>query len=93
MAQKTQQQVKSKGPNLQALGLKSPMEAIDILGLLRIDGHPIIKDDNTLLDPQAKANTIVEYFHKNYNLKPSQLPYLASIIKQQLKSGQLSWRR
>lgn len=82
-----QQHVKGKsaGPNFQALGLKSPMEVIDILALLKIDGEPVIKDDRALLDPKLKAQAVMEYFYKNFNVKPNDLPYLASQIKRDLK--------
>ena len=82
-----------KGPDLKALGLKSPMEVIDILALLKIDGEPIIKDDRALLDPKLKAQAVMEYFHKKHNVKPNDLPYIASLIKRDLKSGKIGWRK
>ncbi len=90
-----QQQVKGKsaGPNLQALGLKSPMEVIDILALLKIDGEPVIKDDRALLDPKLKTQVIMEYFHKKFNIKPNDLPYFASLIKHDLKHGKIGRRK
>jgi hypothetical protein len=88
-----QQTQNQSGPNLQALGLKSPMEVIDILALLKIDGEPVIKDDRSLLDPNQKAKAIMEYFLREFNVKPGDLPYLASIIKQDLKNGKLGWRK
>ncbi|NQT30435.1 MAG: hypothetical protein HQ596_07670 [Candidatus Saganbacteria bacterium] len=82
-----QPQTKSKsGPNLAILGLKSPMEVIDILGLLKIDGKPIIKDEQTLLDPKKKAQAIMEFFQKNFKVKPNNLPHLASLVKKDLKN-------
>ena len=90
----TNQQTKTQsGPNLQALGLKSPMEVIDILALLKVDGEPIILDDKALLDPNLKAQAVIEYFQKRFNVKPSDLPYLASLIKHDLKRGKIGWRR
>jgi len=93
MALHQQTKEKSAGPNLQALGLKSPMEVIDILALLKIDGEPVIKDDRALLDPKLKAQVIMEYFHKKFNIPPNDLPYLASIIKHDLKHGKIGWRK
>jgi hypothetical protein len=84
---------KSAGPNFQALGLKSPMEVIDILALLKIDGEPIIKDDKMLLDPKQKAQAVIEYFYNKFEVKPIDLPYLASLIKRDLKQGKLGWRK
>ena len=87
------QEEKKSGPNLQALGLKSSMEVIDILGLLRIDGEPVIKNDQSLLDPKEKARAVIEYFVDKHNLKPGELPYVAAAIKTELKSGRLAWRK
>lgn len=81
------------GPNLAALGFKSPMEVIDILALLKVDGEPIIKDDRAILDPKLKAQAVLEYFHTKFNITPNDIPYLASLIKQDLKSGKLNWRK
>ena len=81
------------GPNLTALGLKSPMEVIDILALLKVDGEPIVKDDRAILDPKLKAQTVLEFFHKKFNISPNEIPYLASLIKHDLKNGKLSWRK
>ena len=77
--------------NLKTLGLKSPMEVIDILGALKIDGSPVINDDKAFLNPQLKAETVLRFFTGKFNLKPNELPYLASIIKRKLKSGELSF--
>ncbi len=93
MALRQQVKGKSAGPNFQALGLKSPLEVIDILALLKVDGEPVIKDDRALLDPKLKAQAIMEYFHKNFNIKPNDLPYLASLIKHDLKNGKIGWRK
>jgi hypothetical protein len=79
------------GPNLQALGLKSPMEVIDILGAVKIDGAPIITDDKAFLNPQLKAELVVRYFNEKFGVKPSELPHLASLIKRDLKSGKLKF--
>ncbi|MFH1683605.1 MAG: hypothetical protein ABIA67_01850, partial [Candidatus Margulisiibacteriota bacterium] len=87
-----QQQAKNKGPDLKILGLKSPMEVIDILALLKIDGEPIIKDERALLDPKQKAQTVMEYFQIKFNVKPNDLPYLASLIKHDLKHGKIGRR-
>lgn len=89
-----QKQAKSNpGPNLKALGFKSPMEIIDLLALLKIDGEPIIKDDRALLNPKLKTQAVAEYFLKNYNVKPNDLPYLASLIKHDLKHGKIGGRK
>ncbi|MBU0672186.1 MAG: hypothetical protein KJ732_04060 [Candidatus Margulisbacteria bacterium] len=88
-----QQQTKTKGPDLKALGLKSAQEIFDLLALLKIGGEPIIKDDRQLLDPKEKAKAIFEYFHKNYGMEPDAIPYLASLIKRDLKAGKIGWRR
>lgn len=82
---------KQAGPNLQSLGLKSPMEVIDILGMLKIDGEPIVSDEKAILNPQLKAETIMKYFHEKFHVKPGELPYIASIIKRELKNGTLKW--
>lgn len=84
---------KQSGPNLKALGLKSPQEVIDLLALLKIDGQPIINDDRALIDPKQKAQKVMEYFQKKFDVKPNDLPYLASLIKNDLKHGKLSWRK
>lgn len=78
-----QKQVK-KGPDLKALGLKSPMEVIDILAIIKIDGKSVISDHNILLNPKAKAQAVVEFYHSNFNVKPNDLPYVASMIKKEI---------
>ncbi|MBU1026231.1 MAG: hypothetical protein KKA31_00705 [Candidatus Margulisbacteria bacterium] len=89
MAQNTQ----TKGPDFNALGLKSPMEVIDLLALLKIDGEPVIIDDKVLLDPKEKARAVMEYFGRRFNISPNDLPYFASLIKHDLKNGRLGWRK
>lgn len=84
-----QEQTKKKGPNFKALGLKSPMEVIDILALLKIDGEPVIKDDKLLLDPKLKAHAVMEYYAENFKVKPNDLPYLASLVKHDIKRGKI----
>lgn len=84
-------QTKASGPNLQALGLKSPMEVIDILGALKIDGVPVILDDKAFLNPQLKAELVIRYFTEKFKVKPNELPYVASLIKKDLKNGKLKW--
>ena len=73
------------GLNLQVLGLKSPMEVIDILALIKVDGQPIIKDDKAFLDPRLKAKLVMEYFHANYGVNPNDLPYVACLVKRKIK--------
>ncbi len=84
-------QKQAAGPNFQALGLKSPMEVIDILALLKIEGRPVITDDKAHLDPQLKAELVIKTMLENYGIKPNTLPYLAAVIKRNLKNGQLKW--
>jgi len=79
------------GPDLKALGLNSPMEIIDILGALKVDGKPVIVDDKAFLNPQMKAETVIKFFNENFNIKPNELPHLASVIKRDLKAGKLGW--
>jgi hypothetical protein len=88
-----QEQTKQKGPDLKALGLKSAAEIFDLLALLKIDGEPVIKEDQSLLDPREKARAVFEYFHHKFDLEPENLPYLASLIKRDLQNGKLNWRR
>lgn len=75
------------GPDLKALGLNSPMEVIDILAALKIDGKPVILDDKALLDPNAKAQTVIKYFNENFSMRPNELPHLAAAIKRDVKNG------
>lgn len=78
---------------MKALGLNSAQEVIDLLGLLKVDGEPIIKDDRALLDPKAKGRAVVEYFVEKFEMDPNDLPYLASLIKKDLKNGKIGWRK
>ena len=80
-----------KGPDLKALGLISPMEVIDILGAMKIDGQPVIIDDKAFLNPQMKAEQVLKFFNENFNMKPSELPHLAAVVKKDLKAGKLGW--
>jgi len=84
-------QSNSGGPDLKALGLSSPMEVIDILGALKIDGQPVITDDKAYINPQIKAEQVVKYFNLNFGLQPKELPQLASVVKRDLKAGKLGW--
>lgn len=86
-------QVKKSGPDFKALGLKSAAEIIDILAMLKIEGERVIKDDSVLLNPQAKAKSVMEFFIKRFRLDPAKLPYLASLVKHDLKNGKISWRK
>lgn len=65
------------------------MEVIDLLGALKIDGVPVITDEKTLLNPQLKAEIVIRYFGEKFGVKGSELPYLASKIKRDLKAGKL----
>ncbi len=78
-----------KESNLQALGIKSPIEVLDILGALKIDGAPIISDEKVILNPQLKAEAIFKYFAAKFGVKPNELPYIAALIKKKLKTGEL----
>lgn len=73
--------------NLSALGFKTPMDVIDILAILKIDGEPVIKDDRAFLDPKLKVKEVMSYFKEKFNVKPDELPYLASAIKDEMKKG------
>jgi hypothetical protein len=84
---------KQKAPNFEALGFKSPMEIIDLLALLKIDGEPIIKDEQIVLDPKLKAQAVMEFFLKNYNVPPNDLPYLAALVKKEIKNKQMTTRK
>ncbi|MBU0502319.1 MAG: hypothetical protein KJ811_03625 [Candidatus Margulisbacteria bacterium] len=86
-------EAKKSGPNFKALGLKSPAEVIDLLALLSIDNQKIISDERVLLNPKLKANAVMDYFHKNFKMDLADLPYLASMIKHDLKTGKVSWRK
>lgn len=66
------------------------MEVIDILASLRIDGEPVVKDDKAFLNPDQKANAVINYF-KNFGVAPNELPHLASVIKQELRQGKINW--
>jgi hypothetical protein len=83
----------NSGPDLKALGLNSAKEIFDLLSLLKIDGEPVIKDDRMLLDPKQKAQAVMEYFYKNFKVNPNDLPYLASLVKHDLKHGKIGWRK
>lgn len=89
----TAQETKKPGLDLKALGLKSAAEVFDILALLKIDGEPVIKEDQSLLDPREKARTVFEFFQQKFNLEPENFPYLASMIKRDLTNGKIRWRR
>ena len=80
----------NKPADLKALGLKSPMEVIDILALLRIDGEPVIKDDKDLLDAKRKAKAVVEFYTSHFQIDPKDLPYLASLVKHDIKHGKIT---
>ncbi|PIS28703.1 hypothetical protein COT42_07150 [Candidatus Saganbacteria bacterium CG08_land_8_20_14_0_20_45_16] len=84
---------KQNGPSLESLGLKSPIEIFDILSILRVDNEPLIKSSQALLDQKLKAQTIMEYFKTKFNISPGDLPYLASMIKHDLKHGKIKLRR
>ena len=79
--------VNQSGPNLEALGFKSPMDVIDVLAMLKIDGEPVVKDDKAFLNPQTKAQEVLDYFTQNFNMSPKELPYFASAVKQEIKKG------
>ena len=81
------------GPDLKALGLNSPMEVIDILGALKVDGRPVIIDDKAFLNPQMKAEQVIRFFSENFNTKPNDLPHLAAEIKKDVKAGKIDWGR
>lgn len=78
------------GINLQLLGFKSPMEVIDLLALIKVDGEPVVKDDKSFLDPRIKAKEVLEYFHNNFGVIPDELPFVAYVIKNKIKKGATS---
>jgi hypothetical protein len=80
-------QEKQGGINLQLLGFKSPMEVIDLLALIKVDGDPVVKDDKSFLDPRLKAKEVMEYFHKHFGVIPDKLPFIAYVIKNKIKKG------
>jgi hypothetical protein len=67
------------------------MEVIDILGAMKIDGQPVIIDDKAHLNPQMKAEQVIKFFNENFNVKPNDLPHLASVVKNDLKARKLGW--
>ncbi|MFA6548765.1 MAG: hypothetical protein WCT39_02370 [Candidatus Margulisiibacteriota bacterium] len=87
------QKTQTEGTNLKTLGLNSPQEVFDLLGLLKIDGEPIVKNEQDVLDPKLKAKAVIDYFSEKFNVKMDELPYIASLIKHDLKHGKLTWRR
>jgi hypothetical protein len=86
-------QTQNKGPDLKALGLKSATEVFDLLALLNVDGEPVIKNERILLDPKDKARAVFEYFNVNFGIEADNLPYLASLVKRDLKAGKIGWRK
>ena len=74
---------------MKSLGLKSPMEVIDILGALKIDGVPIINDEKVILNQQLKTEAIFKFFAAKFGVQPNELPYVAALIKRKLKTGEL----
>ncbi|MFH1541644.1 MAG: hypothetical protein ABIE84_00945 [bacterium] len=88
----TQTDNKPKGPDLKALGFNSPMDIIDLLALLKVDGKAIVSNNQAILDPKLKAQAVMEYFQREFKIQPSDLPYLASLIKQDLKHGKIGRR-
>lgn len=67
------------------------MEVIDILGSLSVDGEPVVKNDKDFLDPNQKAQTVMEFFKQNFNVAPNELPHLAAVIKNNVRQGNISW--
>lgn len=83
-------QGKASVPDLQKLGVTAG-QIFDILGALKVDGQPVISDDRAFTDPNLKAQAVLEYFNKNFGISPNELPYLASVIKQDLRQGRIDW--
>lgn len=78
---------------LQKLGLKSVNEAFAYLAKLRIKSEEnpdgaVLVTDRDLLDPQAKKIAVAKGLAE-YDVKPDQLIYLASIIKKERFNGNL----
>jgi hypothetical protein len=91
MANNQTEQKKSGGLNLQALGFNSPMEIIDLLALIKVDGVPVISDDSACLNPKTKTEHVLRFFQEKFGVKAPLLPYVASIIKKNLKTGKIRW--
>jgi hypothetical protein len=73
--------------------LNSLQEVIDLLALLKVDGEPIIKNDQDLLDPKQKTKAVLEFFSDKFKISPEDIPYLASLVKKDLKNGKIGWRK
>lgn len=80
----------TSGPDFKMLGI-TPGQVIDILGALKVDGQPVISDDRAFTDPTLKAQTVLEYFNKNFGIPPTELAHIASVIKQDLRQGRIDW--
>jgi hypothetical protein len=83
-------QAKVSGPDFKMLGI-TPGQVIDLLAALKVDGQPVITDDRAFADPSLKAQAVLEYFNKNFGISPTELPHLASVIKQDLRQGRIDW--
>lgn len=85
MTETTNTKEAPKGPNLPLLGFKTPMDVIDLLAIIKIDDEPVIKEERCLLDPKLKAQAVMEYYYKKFKVDPNDLPYLASLVKKEIK--------
>ena len=63
------------------------MEVIDVLSILTVGGEPVVKNDQAFLDPKIKAKEVMEYFYNKFDITPKELPYLASLVKKEMKRG------
>lgn len=86
----------SGGPNLQAIGLKGPQEVIDILAQVSISDEKgnkmlVINDDSLVNNPTAKAQQVINFFKENFGVQPNELPHLASVIKHEVRTGNIKW--
>jgi hypothetical protein len=79
-------QNKANGPDLKSLGFNSPTEIIDILASLKVDNH-LVCPPEAFGDPQQKAMQVVKFFADNFDMKPNELPHLASVVKKELQAG------
>lgn len=77
-------------PNsFQRLGFKNPIDIIKLLAQCKVDGERVVKDDKAHLDPNTLGKTVFEFFGKKLGIPPTDIPELASIIKKEIKTGNL----
>ncbi len=82
----------NNAPNTAPLGLDSPMEAINILALLKIGDELVVKGDKAFLDPKAKTDAVVAFF-KKAGFTPNDLLHFAAAIKRDLQHRKLKMNK